>query len=364
MAFASRASGHPKGQPWAARASRRPSGAPLSLTLAVISASPTPLLLLDEDLRVIAASTSFCSSFQIDPASVSGRTIFNLGAGQWDMAEVRSLLEATASGAVDIETYEIDMRASGRSVRRLVLRAKKLSHDEALNIRVLLAVTDVTEIRVNEKLKDDLLQEKIILLQEVQHRVANSLQIIASVLLQSARKVRSQETRSHLHDAHNRVMSIAAVQRQLAASRLGDVDLRAYFAQLCQSLSTSMIRDHDRLTLEVSTDDTIVSADTSVSLGLIVTELVINALKYAFPGRRRGKIFIAYRAVGPDWALTIRDNGVGMPRAPAKPGLGTSIVEALAHQLGARIDVADAEPGTLVTIAHREDDVMAEQTAV
>src|SRR3546814_18014176 len=81
----------------------------------------------------------------------------------------------------------------------------------------------------------DVCSSDLILLQELQHRVANSLQIIASVLMQSARRVQSEEARGHLHDAHNRVMSIATLQQQLAASRLGDVELRGYFTQLCES---------------------------------------------------------------------------------------------------------------------------------
>jgi two-component sensor histidine kinase len=216
------------------------------------------------------------------------------------------------------------------------------------------SIADVTDARVAEKLKDDLLREKAILLQELQHRVANSLQIIASVLLQSARRAPSDDTRNHLYDAHSRVMSVAAVQSQLAASRLGEVGLRAYFAELCQSLSASMIRDHDQLSLEVSADESVASADVSVSLGLIVTELVINALKHAFPGRRSGKIIVGYRATGPAWTLSVGDNGVGMPKdlASARPGLGTSIVAALAQQLAARVQVADASPGTSVSIVH------------
>ena len=78
-------------------------------------------------------------------------------------------------------------------------------------------------------------------------------------------------------------MSVAAMQRQLAASQVGDVELRPYFKALCDSIGASMIRDHNQLSLDVDVDGSITPADVSVSLGLIVTELVINALKYAFP---------------------------------------------------------------------------------
>jgi two-component sensor histidine kinase len=188
----------------------------------------------------------------------------------------------------------------------------------------------------------------------VQHRVANSLQIIASVILQNARRVHSEEIRGHLQDVHHRVMSVAVLQRQLAASRLGDVELRTYFDSLCKSIGASMIRDHNQISLSVSADESEVHADVSVSLGLIVTELVINALKHAFPGRRRGKIVVGYESHGPNWALSVSDDGVGMSRAPAKAGLGTSIIEALAKQLTAHVQVADENPGTKVSIIHAQ----------
>ena len=325
-----------------------------ALALAVIASSTTPLLLLDGDLTVIAASRSFCRAFQIDPASAPGRQLSQLGAGEWNAPQLRVLLRATLAEHADVDAYEMDLVRQGRQPRRLVVSAQMLDYGDDEDARLIVSVADVTDARLAEKLKDDLLREKAILLQELQHRVANSLQIIASVLLQSARKAPSDDARSHLYDAHNRVMSVASVQKQLAASRLGEVGLRAYFAELCQSLSASMIRDHDQLSLEVNADESVASADISVSLGLIVTELVINALKHAFPGRRSGKIVVGYRSAGPAWTLSVGDNGVGMPKdlASAKPGLGTSIIAALAQQLEARVQFADAGPGTAVSIIH------------
>ncbi len=311
-------------------------------------------MLLDGDLKVVAASASFFHAFQVDPASAQGRPMAELGSGEWDAPQLRSLLKATLVGDVGIDAYEMDLKR--QTTRRLVLSAQKLAYGDADHVRLVLTVLDVTDARLGDRIKDDLLWEKGIQLQELQHRIANSLQIVASVLLQSARRSGSVETRGHLYDAHNRVMSVAAVQRQFAATTGDEIALRRYFADLCQSIAASMIRDKEKLSLAVSADDSVASADASVSLGLIVTELVINALKHAFPDGRNGKIVVDYRANGAEWTLSVADDGVGMPADPeaVEPGLGTSIVEALAKHLKANVQVANAGPGTAVSIMHAQ----------
>lgn len=333
------------------------------LALAVVASSTSPIVLLDGDLAVVGASASFFRAFHIDPSTAPGLKLFALGSGEWDVRQLRSLLNATASGDADIDAYEMDLKTAHGDPRRLVLNAQRLDYGNAAHRWILLSVADVTDARLAEKLKDDLLREKAVLLQELQHRVANSLQIIASVILQSARKVSSDETRLHLTGAHNRVMSVAALQQQLAASRLGEVELKSYFTKLCESIGASMIRDHDQLVLEVKADDSTCDADVSVSLGLIVTELVINCLKHAFPGGRLGKIEVGYHSRGPNWTLSVGDDGVGMPSdaASSTPGLGTSIVEALAKQLSARVQVAGAHPGTVVSVIHTQIAAVADE---
>lgn len=325
-------------------------------TLAVIVASHEPLLFLSDDLRVIAASASFCKTFQIDPGMVHGRLISELGDGEWAHAQLTSLLKATASGIADIAAYEMDLVRKDERTLNLVLNAHILDDGDRARVRILLAITNVTEARATDRQKDDLIREKAILMQEVQHRVANSLQIIASVLMQSARRVQSDEVRGHLRDAHDRVMSIAAVQRHLSVSQVGDVALRPYFVQLCESLGASMIRDRGQLSIEVNVDDSSVNSHRSVSLGLIVTELIINALKHAFPDQRTGKIVIDYHSSGLDWTLSVTDDGVGMPTGEDTPkaGLGTGIVHALTTNLEGEIEVTDAKPGTAISIVHTE----------
>jgi two-component system, sensor histidine kinase PdtaS len=338
--------------------------APPSLALALIACSTAPLVLLDAELSVIAASTSFCACFQIDPQKVVGRSFFEIGNGEWNAPRLHSLLNATASVGVEIDAYEADIEQP-RGPRRVVLNARRITYVDADRVRLLLAVTDVTDIRIQERLHDNLLREKTILLQEVQHRVANSLQIIASVILQSARKVQSGETRVHLHDAHQRVMSVAAVQQQLSQTGLQNVEVRSYLNRLCESIGASMIHDHDQLSIKVTVHEGSVRPEASISLGLMVTELVINALKHAYPDHRRGTIWVGYSAQGPNWTLSVRDDGVGMPKDPeaATPGLGTSIINALAEQMKAEVQVLSLHPGTQVSIVHAQVAALAgEQT--
>ena len=327
-----------------------------SLGMALVMSSAAPLILLNEKLFVKAASESFCRAFSLAPAGVVGAELFALGHGEWNIPQLRSLLTATASGSAAIDAYEMDLKRPGQPNRCLVLHAHVLDQSTTDGLRMVLAIVDVTEARQAARDNDALLLEKHILLQELHHRVANSLQIIASVLMQRVRSVNSEESRVHLRDAHHRVMSIATLQRQLASTATGEVKLRPYFTDLCASIGASMIANPERLKLTVEVDDSVTSADRSVSLGLIITELVINSLKHAYPADdAAGTIRVGYHATPEGWTLTVADDGSGLPgdEATVKPGLGTGIVNALATQLEATVETTDAKPGTLVSIVHR-----------
>jgi two-component system, sensor histidine kinase PdtaS len=297
-----------------------------TLAMARIISSQAPVVMLDGRLAVIAASASFYRDFAISRANSARLNFSELGGGEWNVPQLMMLLRATASGSAAIEAYEMDLVRPGLPPCCLLLSANKLDYQgDDGEVRIVLTVTDVTAVRLADKQKVQLLQEKQVLMQELQHRVANSLQIIASVLMQSARKVNSEETRRHLKDAHLRVMSVATLQRQLAIVREGEVDLRDYFTELCESISASMIADPGIFTLVAKVDDSKVDARISASLGLIVTELVVNSLKHAFPASRHsGTIVVEFRTVGTGWILRVSDDGVGFPidANDSKPGLG------------------------------------------
>lgn len=327
-----------------------------TLALALIISSQAPVVLLDSETRVVAASTTFYRDFKLRRGGAGRPLLADLGQGEWGVPQLLRLLRTVTDGEPQIEAYEMALVRPGEADFQLVLGAHRLDYQGPdAEVLVVMTVTDVTAARLAGRQNDELLREKQLLMKELQHRVANSLQIIASVLLQSARKVNSEEARRHLNDAHHRVMSVATLQRQLAITQVGEVPLRSYFSELCESISASMIPENSQLSLLADVDASIVDARASVSLGLIVTELVINSLKHAYPGDGRpGQITVTYRTQDTGWVLTVEDDGIGFPKdgETIKPGLGTGIVEALAGQLDAQVEIADAQPGTRVTITH------------
>jgi chemotaxis protein methyltransferase CheR len=285
-----------------------------------------------------------------------------LGGGEWDIPKLRSLLEKIlpAHGAIEagaIEAYEIEHDFPGIGRRTMCLNARKVFYENDSRANILLGIEDITGRLVLEREKDDLLRQKDVLLEELQHRVANSLQIIASIIMLKARAVNSEETRRHLQDAHQRVLSVAAVQQHLHSSAPGGVvQLKPYLTKLCDAIASSMVGENRSISLNVRGEEGSASCRDAESLGLIVTELVINSLKHAFKDNTKdGQISVAFDVAGDDWKLSITDNGIRNPAgvfAQPKTGLGTGIVNALAKQLDAKVETLSGPGGTSVSVTH------------
>src|ERR1700734_1430364 len=164
-----------------------------ALAQAIVDTIRDPLLVLDQDLRVVTANRAFCQAFRMSLQDIHGRPVYGLGDGQWDIPELRLLLEGVAPQHAVMEAYEVerDFPIIGR--RSMLLNARELLFQKNSRKLILLAIEDVTDRRAAEREITNLLQQKETLLQEMQHRVANSLQIIASILSLKARAVKSEE---------------------------------------------------------------------------------------------------------------------------------------------------------------------------
>ena len=332
-----------------------PAGA--ALAHAIVDTVRDPLLVLDHDLRIVAASRAFYQIFHLADKDVRDHLIYEIDDGQWNIPELRTILETITKDHATVEGYEVDRDFPRVGRRIMLLNARKVFYEDGTHTTTLLAFEDITDRRAVEEQVQELLREKDMLLQEMQHRVANSLQIIASILLMKARTVQSEETRLQLEDAHQRVMSVAAVQQHLQVSGRGaTIEIGNYLTKLCETLAQSMIGDSRPISLKVEADAGTVVSHQAVSIGLIVTELVMNALKHAFPGEKKdAAILVSYKVSDTDWKLTISDNGGGKPDLSAsekKGGLGTSLVKSLAKQLDAGVETVSDAHGTAVTITH------------
>lgn len=328
-----------------------------ALAQGIVDTVREPLLVLDKELRVVAASRSFYSTFKVSPENTQGRHLYALGDGQWDIPKLRELLEGIIPRHGVMEGYEVEHDFPDLGHRRICLNARQMFYEHGAGASVLLGIEDVTEQRALEREKEELLRQKDVLLEELKHRISNSLQIIASIILMKAKSVESDETRVHLQDAHRRVISIAAVQRQLHGSGAdGPIEMVPYLTRLCDTLATSMIVNARPVSLKVVGDGGLATSRDAESLGLIVTELVMNALKHAFPGDKNdSRISVVYEVNGTNWKLSVADNGVGKPdgvSAQSKPGLGSGIVKALARQLDATVETVAGPAGTTVAITH------------
>jgi two-component sensor histidine kinase len=315
-----------------------------------------PLLVLDRDLRVVAASRAFCSTFMLDIDEILGEPLYELGDGEWNIPQLRLLLGQIIPEQGAMENYEVQHEFQSIGRRTMLLNAREVFYEGGSPANIFLSIEDVTGKRVLEGENAALLRLKDTLLDEIYHRVGNSLQIIASIISMKARKVGSDEARRHLEDTRDRVISIAAVQKYLHTSAVGGiVTLIPYLSMLCAAISRSMISDEQAISIEVRGEGGNADRRNAESLGLIVTELVINSLKHAFnDAAEGGLIVVTCDAVETEWTLSVSDNGNGTrkPAIIADGGLGTGIVSALASQLNALVVTVSGPEGTTVSIAH------------
>jgi two-component sensor histidine kinase len=188
-----------------------------------------------------------------------------------------------------------------------------------------------------EKIKKSL-EEKESLLKEIHHRVKNNLQVICSLLRLQRRHVASEESRTVFKETENRVRSMAMLHEALYQSdNLNRISAKEYVHDLTSYLFQSYNAAQQGINLRVEVEDLSFSIDTAIPCGLIINELITNALKHAFPAGRKGEISIGLHCLADDcWELVVADDGTGLPKdihVRSKGSLGLSIVQTLAKQI-------------------------------
>ncbi|HEY5301172.1 MAG TPA: response regulator [Acetobacteraceae bacterium] len=251
----------------------------------------------------------------------------------------RVAVAALKAGAVDYVWKDIE----GQFLELLAAAIAHALAEEELRRAKERAEREVRESRDHAEL----------LLREVNHRVANSLALVAALVKMQGSAVRDPSARDALEETQARILAIAGIHRRLYTS--GDirvVGIDAYLASLVEDLDAAMRASGREHPIKLDAEPIQVPTDKAVSLGVIVTELVTNAYKYAYPPGRRGDIRIRIGWDGESVCLVVEDDGVGSQETetPRGTGLGTRIVTAMATSLRSTVSVNLDHVGTSVSL--------------
>ena len=267
---------------------------------------------------------------------------------------VTSAIELALEG--EVEPCSVDHRIvlPDGTIRIVHERGEVARNESGEPVRMTGTVQDITERKKVEDQLEASLREKEALLKEIHHRVKNNLQVITSLLTLQSNQTTDERALGILNESQGRVRSIALVHEKLYQSAdLASID----FADYCRSLSVGLFRTYgvnpDKISLDIGVHEHPVSVEAAIPCGLILSELLSNALKYAFPDGRQGHIRVALENKDAETcSLSVRDDGIGLPDGfdvEKSESLGLKLVHTLAAQLGGRAQVS-SDGGTAVEI--------------
>lgn len=226
-------------------------------------------------------------------------------------------------------------------------------------IMLVIAIRDISKRKEDEKSIKKSLQEKMVLLQEIHHRVKNNLQIITSFLNLQSRNIEDPKIKAVLQESRNRVNAMSLIHQELYRSDdFSKIDFKGYIQQLSRNLIGVLNISHKHIDLELDIGEVNLSLDSAIPCGLIINELITNSVEHAFNDVENPKINISITpAQGYDWKLCVSDNGKGLKEEfnlDNAKSMGLRLVKALASQLQGKLDIQSSQ-GTSFTICFNDE---------
>lgn len=324
----------------------------MALLRTFAQAVPGVVYAKDRDGRLLVGNRGTTELIGRPPADYLGRTdaefLDDPDEARAIMANDRRIMESGAG-----EQLEEEVRlADGRRAVWLSTKAP-LCDDAGTVIGLVGSSVDITDRITAERALAEALKTSDVLLHEVNHRVKNSLQLVTSLLALQAGQARDPALRQSLMEARGRIAVIAAMHQRLYSTSQHDrVDFGDYLRELAAETLASL-GGGDRIGFETRIEPgIIVMLGQAVPLALVVSELLTNALKYAFPVGRNGSVLLALERNCDMMVLTVTDDGIGLPAGfdPGKGGLGMRIVTSLVRQVRGILTVPSAVSGTTFRI--------------
>jgi PAS domain S-box-containing protein len=316
----------------------------------IANASQELMTLINRHYVYEAANDAYCEAHIKTRSQIIGQTVSDIWGEETFATIIKPHLDDCFSGIV--VHYESWFEFGGLGRRYYAVNYYPYVNADGLVTHCVVVSHDITDRKTNADDTHTSLQEKEVLLKEIHHRVKNNLQIISSLLSLQSNSIESEATRELVRESQNRVRSMALIHEKLYQSAsLARIDFGEYLRNLTRDLFRSY--SAGGVSLKLQAEDINLDIDAAIPCGLMVNELVSNALKYAFPQTKRGELLITFSQVARDkFALSVTDNGVGLPndldvRNPKS--LGLQLVNMLVAQLRGTLDVV-SDGGTTFMI--------------
>ena len=318
--------------------------------VAIIQTVREPLVILDENLRISSANEAFYRVFELSAEHADQAYFFDVNDRQWDRPELRKAIAGVLKNETLLEDIEIEGEFRHLGSRVLHLNLKRVNQkNQNSSVLILVAIEDITARRRLE-------ETSATVMNEIHHRVKNNLQVVASLLDLQSKKIQDEKAVEAFKDSRDRVRSMALIHEKIYQSaQVGEIQFKDYLREMMNHLMQLYAGNSRKIELVLEGEDIYLNLDQAVPCGLIANELLSNALKYAFPEERSGRIQIelSYKTLKNqstgEFALTVMDNGVGFPAGfdPRIPKtMGMNIVGSLTRQLQGRIEVSHQNGAT------------------
>jgi two-component sensor histidine kinase len=249
--------------------------------------------------------------------------------------------------------YETKVRDKAGNIKDLLVTIVSIPSTQ----KQLASILDITKRKIADNKIKSSLKEKNNLLQEIHHRVKNNMQIISSLLNLQIKYVDEEEAVNVLKESQNRIKSMAMIHEKLYMSDdLAHINFVDYIQSLVKNLFYSYNVENTNIKPIFEVEDVTLNMETAVPCGLIISELVSNSLKYAFPNEKKGEILVSLKTVDDKYELIIRENGIGLPEEldfNNLETLGLLLVNNLTEQIDGELTI-NRSPGTEFKIKFKE----------
>jgi len=320
----------------------------LNYTRSVIEANPDVTMVLDGEATVMDVNAATESLTGVPREKMIGTSGFSYLVDDGTLHDIFSRLLEKGRIETNVQARRTDGHITPLSINATFIRGTGVT-----DTRIIVAGHDITRQKHDEESIKASLDEKILLLREVHHRVKNNLQIIISLISLQMRQTGDPLVKQIMSETQNRVRAMSLVHEKLYRSEsLSHIDFADYTRFLATQLFSFYGMDTRRVRLEFAMEKILMDINTAVPLGLLMNELISNSLRHAFPGGREGVISISGGNKDDLMTLVVRDNGIGISEEldwKSTTSLGMQLVISLVDQVDGTITL-DRENGTMFTI--------------